>query len=123
MSLEGRPHLRELSPTFQIRCAVGRCRPAELPLLPCSDAVRAGGPLAVSLMPQPHPRHAPTHRHRRVRSKLGPPVARRLPPLLVLHGTADHSVPMEIAVEFVAALKVGAGWLELGVSCWKLAAA
>lgn len=45
-------------------------------------------------------------------SKLGAAVASRLPPILILHGTADKSVPMEIAVEFVAALRVG--W---GVAC------
>ncbi|PRW45116.1 putative isoprenylcysteine alpha-carbonyl methylesterase ICMEL1 [Chlorella sorokiniana] len=55
-SLEGKPMLRELSPTFRIR-------------------------------------------------KLGAAVGRRLPPMLILHGTADRSVPMEIAIEFVAALK------------------
>ncbi|KAL4424612.1 hypothetical protein ABPG77_002230 [Micractinium sp. CCAP 211/92] len=55
-SLDGRPLLRELSPTFLLR-------------------------------------------------KLGPSVGRSLPPVLILHGTADKSVPMEIAVEFVAALK------------------
>lgn len=38
--------------------------------------------------------------------KLGTAVGSRLPPVLVLHGTVDKSVPMEIAVEFVAALKV-----------------
>ena len=31
-----------------------------------------------------------------------------LPRVLILHGTADKSVPMEIAIEFVAALK--ASW-------------
>ncbi|PSC67534.1 putative isoprenylcysteine alpha-carbonyl methylesterase ICMEL1 [Micractinium conductrix] len=55
-SLEGKPKLRELSPTYQMR-------------------------------------------------KLGAAVASRLPPILILHGTADKSVPMEIAVEFVAALR------------------
>lgn len=39
-------------------------------------------------------------------SKLGAAVGQRLPPMLILHGTADKSVPMEIAIEFVAALKV-----------------
>ena len=34
------------------------------------------------------------------------PAAARLPPVLLLHGTADKSVPMEIAVEFAAALQV-----------------
>lgn len=42
----------------------------------------------------------------RLRRKLGPAVGRSLPPVLILHGTADKSVPMEIAVEFVAALRV-----------------
>lgn len=63
-----------------------------------------------------------------LRSKLGAAVGARLPPLLILHGTVDKSVPMEVAVEFVAALKVRAaactavltvvaliiGWLGLG---------
>lgn len=39
--------------------------------------------------------------------KVGESVGRHLPPVLILHGTADKSVPMEVAVEFVAALKVG----------------
>jgi hypothetical protein len=35
-------------------------------------------------------------------------VGAALPRVLILHGTADKSVPMEIAIEFVAALK--ASW-------------
>ena len=58
---------------------------------------------------------APTAGCRR-RRKLGPAVGRLLPPVLILHGTADKSVPMEVAVEFVAALKVGSG-LRWAASC------
>lgn len=41
------------------------------------------------------------------RRKLAPEVAAAIPPVLLMHGTADKTVPMEIAVEFVMALKVG----------------
>lgn len=62
----------------------------------------------VGLPPSPAPCPvSPTHPPTAARSKLGAAVGRRLPPVLILHGTADKSVPMEIAIEFVAALKVG----------------
>lgn len=52
-------------------------------------------------MHPPHPNPCPSPRR-----KLPADVAERMPPMLLLHGTADKSVPMEIAVEFVMALKV-----------------
>ena len=48
------------------------------------------------------------------RTALGRAVGPHLPPCLVLHGTADSSVPPEIAEQFVAALKVGVGGWEGG---------
>jgi alpha-beta hydrolase superfamily lysophospholipase len=45
----------------------------------------------------------------RWRRKVGRAVGAALPKVLILHGTADKSVPMEIAIEFVAALKASCG--------------
>ena len=60
----------------------------------------AGRPMLRELSPTLFARH-----------RLAPAAAAACPPMLILHGTADKSVPVEIAVEFVAALQVGALWV------------
>lgn len=123
-SLDGRPLLRELSPTFLLRCGLG-AKTAEHPgqqderkgCFKNAAAERALHPEGCSLlggcrrgpaMRSAVPTTSATLGCLMLRRKLGPSVGRSLPPVLILHGTADKSVPMEIAVEFVAALKVRA---------------
>jgi hypothetical protein len=125
-SLNGKPKLKELSPTFQIRWAAGResCLARALGsfgdpsrCLRCRGVhtAQSAGTAAAAAAAQEGTSHfrSSSASARPLAPCPGQPhVGRKLPRFLILHGTVDKSVPMEVAVEFVTALKVCSGGLE-----------